>query len=498
MGFTTKYIKAESGASLGPIKEVAVIGAGISGVVPAAHLLRDGFNVTVFERTGVVGGVWDFNPQPDRDPPFPNVRPPNKTWADVEKEGLSPEEVALIHGPPSPCYTGLKSNIPTPVMRSSLLQWPEGSGELVDQKVVRQYIDDIARLHDVYDKILFNTRVESVAKPVGDRQWSVETSTLLKGESNYVLTKKGWKFDAVIVASGHYHVPFVPDVPGLSTWKHHFPDRVSHSKQYRTPTPFRNQTILLIGAGVSALDIAKEADEVGAKIYQSRRESKFDVLGSRLPGSVKRVAMVSEFVIDEPASEETSSAIGDGRSIPGKVILEDGTVLDGIDHVVVATGYISSYPFLGELEKPYVSWEDADEEVLITSDGYITHNLHKDIFYIPDPSLAFIGVSHLVSTFSLFDFQAQVVAKVFAGNAQLPSKSIMKQEHRDRKARFQPGDRFHSMYMVEDLYIEQILSWINKDLAKAGLEPLPGMDTEWKAGYERLKESLKAARVGVE
>ncbi|KAI1075631.1 FAD/NAD(P)-binding domain-containing protein [Whalleya microplaca] len=495
MGFTTNDIKAESGISLGPVKEVAVIGAGISGVVSAAHLLRAGLNVTVFERTGVVGGVWDFNPQPDRDPPFPNVRPPNKNWADVEKEGLSPEEVALRHGPPGPCYNGLKNNIPTPVMRSSLLHWPEGSGEFVDQKVVRQYIDDIARIHNVYDNILFHTRVESVAKPVGDRQWSVETSTLLNTKSSYTLTKKSWRFDAVIVASGHYHVPFVPDVRGLAVWKQRFPGRVTHSKQYRTPEPFRDQTILLIGAGVSALDIAKEADELGVKkIYQSRRESKFDVLASRLPEGVERVAMVSEFTIDETANEATSSALENGRAIPGKVILEDGTVLDDIDHVVVSTGYITSYPFLGELEQPFVSWEDADEKVLITSDGYITHNLHKDIFYIPDPSLAFIGVSHLVSTFSLFDFQAQVVANVFAGNALLPPVSVMKQEHKDRKSRFQPGDRFHSMHTVEDVYIEQILSWINNDLAKAGLDPLPGMDGEWKAGYEGLKEKFKAAR----
>ncbi|OTA99903.1 hypothetical protein M426DRAFT_27039 [Hypoxylon sp. CI-4A] len=489
MGSLDNETKTEDGITLTHIKDVAVIGAGISGVVSAAHLLRDGFNVTVFERTGVVGGVWYYEPRADRDPPFPNVRPPAPHWEEVEKEGLSSDDAALIHGPPNPCYAGLKNNVPTPVMRSSLLRWPEGSEDFVDQKVVDQYVKDIARVHSVNDQIQFHTRVESVSKPEGDDKWTVVTSTLTKTDSGHTLTKKTWKFDSVIVASGHYHIPFVPDIPGLATWKQQFPDRVTHSKQYRTPKPFANQTILVIGAGVSALDIARETAPLGAKIINSRRESKYDLLGPRLPEGVDRVALASEFIADESASAQP------GQAIPGKVVLEDGSVLEGIDRVIIATGYISSYPFLGDLEQPTTPWEDADEKVLITSDGYITHNLHKDVFYIPDPTLVFVGVSHLVSTFSLFDFQAQVASKVLAGQASLPSTAAMKQEHRERKARFQPPDRFHSLFAVEDAYIDQVLDWINGDLKKRGFKPLPGMDDEWKINYKALQERLKGGQL---
>jgi cation diffusion facilitator CzcD-associated flavoprotein CzcO len=41
-----------------PCQSVAVIGAGISGVVAAAHLKREGIEVTVFERSSAPGGVW--------------------------------------------------------------------------------------------------------------------------------------------------------------------------------------------------------------------------------------------------------------------------------------------------------------------------------------------------------------------------------------------------------------------------------------------------------
>ena len=40
------------------IKDVAVIGAGISGVVSDLHLKAAGVNVTVFERSSTAGGVW--------------------------------------------------------------------------------------------------------------------------------------------------------------------------------------------------------------------------------------------------------------------------------------------------------------------------------------------------------------------------------------------------------------------------------------------------------
>lgn len=41
-----------------PIRRVAVIGAGVSGVLTAAHLKSEGLDVTVFERAPVSGGVW--------------------------------------------------------------------------------------------------------------------------------------------------------------------------------------------------------------------------------------------------------------------------------------------------------------------------------------------------------------------------------------------------------------------------------------------------------
>lgn len=42
-------------------QRVAVIGAGVSGVTAAAHLIAEHVDVIVFERAPVSGGVWSVN-----------------------------------------------------------------------------------------------------------------------------------------------------------------------------------------------------------------------------------------------------------------------------------------------------------------------------------------------------------------------------------------------------------------------------------------------------
>lgn len=44
-----------------------------------------------------------------------------------------------------------------------------------------------------------------------------------------------------MVASGHYHSPNIPDIPGLKEWKDRWPELVSHSKAYRRPDEFKDK-----------------------------------------------------------------------------------------------------------------------------------------------------------------------------------------------------------------------------------------------------------------
>jgi hypothetical protein len=266
-----------------------------------------------------------------------------------------------------------------------------------------------------------------------------------------------------VVASGHYHACRVPAIPGLEELKAAFPSRVQHSKSYRHPQDFHGQNVLLIGAGVSSTDIAREIAPLANKIYQSSRNSDWDLPLTFLPVNAVRVAEISSFFLPPKSG---------GR---GKVTLTDGTILEDVDRVVICTGYHISYPFLSHLHSDFTTPSAADEKILVT-DGTMVHNLHRDIFYIPDPTLAFVGTSYYVATFTLFEFQAIAVAAVFSGKADLPEVDEMRREYGEKVASKGVGRGFHSLRSEELDYVNSIVEWVNE---KGRGERVEGHDERW-------------------
>ncbi|KAL1858748.1 hypothetical protein Daus18300_009882 [Diaporthe australafricana] len=483
---------------MAPITSVAVIGAGISGVSSAAHLLRHGFEVVVFERSSVTGGVWHFDPRPDRDPEYPDTgsHEPDDTYdgavlAKDNRDAQDEDDIALLHAPPGPCYEGLMNNVPTSMMKTTLLKWLDGTPDHVTHHEIEAYVQRLSQETGAHEVTLFDTRVEEAVKNAATGEWDVRTKTLVKSDDGtYSSQNKDWTFDAVVVAAGHYHVPLIPDVPGLAEWKRKYPDRVRHSKSYRYPHHYKDQNVLLIGAGVSSLDIAKELDGLANKTYQSSRGGKFDLDKSLLPPNSERVGGLKSFKLDEGKGLNSGSETP-GAPIPGTVHLADGRVLQDIHHVIIASGYQTTYPFLTGLESEIIAAEDADERIIITSDKCVTHNLHKDIFYMLDPTLTFVGVPYYTSTFSMFEFQAEVVARVYAGLATLPPEEVMRDEYAARKAKGDKGKAFHSLIQNQVPYMTEILAWVNEGVEQRGVERMNGVDEEWYRGYEDFKEKSR-------
>jgi hypothetical protein len=90
------------------------------------------------------------------------------------------------------------------------------------------------------------------------------------------------------------------------------------------------------------------------------------------------------------------------------------------------------------------------------------HNLHKDIFYIPDPTLAFVGVPYFTATFTLFEFQAMAVAAAFSGRAKLPTQEEMKREYVARVESKGLGKKFHNLRGKDAEYVDELLAWVNQ------------------------------------
>ncbi|KAE8321610.1 major facilitator superfamily domain-containing protein [Aspergillus sergii] len=465
------------------IHKVAVIGAGISGVVSAGHLLAAGFDVTVFERNKVAGGVWLYDERQPIEPQYPATKPSETDQP--AKDRHQKERFVLEHAPPGPCYEGLRNNVPTPLIRVKLNAWPEGTPDFVSHDVIKDYIQDTSRKARVDDVTIYGARVKDLRKR-GDK-WEVVWSTVRENDQSdtVVELEEISIFDAIIVASGHYHAPRIPDIPGLSEAKSHWGSRIMHSKGFRKSEGFENKNVLLIGGGVSSADIAKEIGPVANTVYQSTRNGDFDLPASLLPDNGVRIGEVSHFEI--PRTQDT---ISDDEPLPLTIHLKSGQKLCGIDRVIICTGYHITLPFLRDYHSDTTPAELADEKILVT-DGTQVHNLHKDIFYIPDPTLAFIGVPYYTATFTLFEFQAIVATQVFAGVAKIPPEDSMRLEYLAKIKEVGSGKKFHSLKDKEEFYVRDILQWVNEDRATYGLGPLEGHSAKWLEAKEEHRKRIE-------
>ena len=187
-----------------------------------------------------------------------------------------------------------------------------------------------------------------------------------------------------------------------------------------------------------------------------------------------------------------STELCDDGTIPGTVTLRSGQKLCGIHKVVVCTGYHVSFPFMRDYHTDFVQPEDANETVLVT-DGQQTHNLHKDIFYIPDPTLAFIGVPYHVATFTLFEFQAMALAAVYSGDAKLPSTRAMRNEYRERIKQKGAGRTFHSLKNKgsEIAYVSDLVAAVNEG-GNTPVIAMHGHSQKWLEAYVRRGVRMQA------
>ena len=116
--------------------------------------------------------------------------------------------------------------------------------------------------------------IEGRVKKAGVRDWIRFSSAIRmvkynKDKGNFTVTVHDLKkdsmydedYDHVIVASGHFSTPNVPEYPGFDK----FNGRVLHAHDFRDAREFTGKDLLIMGTSYSAEDIGSQCWKYGAK-----------------------------------------------------------------------------------------------------------------------------------------------------------------------------------------------------------------------------------------
>jgi cation diffusion facilitator CzcD-associated flavoprotein CzcO len=125
---------------------------------------------------------------------------------------------------------------------------------------IQQSNDDYVN-HEQYLSYLKQFDCENIAYEV-----EVLSAEQLEGGWRITTSQGVEEFAALIVCSGHYVSPNIPADFDKFTC------RVIHSCQYKEPSPFRGERVLIVGAGSSAIQIASDLVEVAESIFISTRK----------------------------------------------------------------------------------------------------------------------------------------------------------------------------------------------------------------------------------
>ncbi|OTB12804.1 hypothetical protein K445DRAFT_369111 [Daldinia sp. EC12] len=447
------------------IKSVAVVGAGAAGAISAAALKAENYfeRIRVFERRETPGGTWIYDSDPK---PALEVHP-GKLPPDVDPPLEIPKELPQITPPnqqerfsKTPIYNSLTTNVPDIAMCFSDRRF--AYGPFPPHHVPKQYIESYFSFHETDSLLSLNTTVEDISKLRPDSEDGLERwkLTLRKYDpSRHVDVWWEEEFDAVILANGHYSVPYIPYVKGLREYARKFPHRVSHSKYYRSPLPFTGQRVLIIGNSASGHDLTAElVSTARLPVYQSRRSpSRWD--GPTPPPGISWKPVISEFVVSE-----------DGGS---SIVFSDGTRLADIDQVIYATGYKASFPFWNSARNSSSSSNDdgAPSPLWDYKEGKLTGN-YWHTFFRAHPTLGIVGIPRVL-TFRSFEYQAIALARLFAGRNAVPLPSAEQQERWERErleVTRREGRRFHDINWEKG----ETTEWLEGLFRIAGLGTLKG------------------------
>ena len=285
--------------------EIVVIGAGQAGLSTAYHLHRRGLEpdrgFVVLDRSAEPGGAWQF-------------RWPSLTLSTVNR----------IHDLPG--------------MRFADAVDPD-AGEVQASVAVPEYFAAYERRFEL--PVYRPVTVRLVCEREG--RFRIETD---HGE----LSARG-----IVNATGTWESPYIPEIPG----RERFGGRQLHTRDYRTAEELRGQHVIIVGAGISAIQLLDEISRVTRTTWVTRRPPAFRAGPFDEAAGREAVAMVEERV---------------RRGLPpASVVSVTGLPLTPAIVAMRERGVLDRHPMFSEITGSGVRWPDGTEmeaDVILWCTGF--------------------------------------------------------------------------------------------------------------------------------
>ncbi|MGO4124968.1 NAD(P)-binding domain-containing protein [Inquilinus sp. YAF38] len=377
---------------------VAVIGAGPSGLAQlrafqsAAQKGAEIPEIVCFEKQADWGGLWNY------------------TW----RTGLD-EYGEPVHGS---MYRYLWSNGPKECLEFADYSFEEHFGKPIasypPRAVLWDYIKGRVEKANVRPWVRFSTPVRMVRFDADTKMFTVTAHNRIEDRMY------DEEFDYVVVASGHFSTPNVPQFEGVKT----FNGRVLHAHDFRDALEFKGKDILIVGRSYSAEDIGSQCWKYGAKSVTTSYRSK--PMGFKWPQNFEERPLLVRL-------ENRTAHFLDGSS-------------KEVDALILCTGYQHHFPFL------------PDDLRLKTANRLWSDSLYKGVVYDRNPRLFYIGMQDQFYTFNMFDVQAWWARDVMMGRIELPAEEELKANFAKWRAREETLDGAEQMIWFQGDYVKELLA----------------------------------------
>lgn len=285
--------------------KIAVIGAGQAGLSAAYHLKKLGLQIgkdfIVLDEAPKAGGAWQF-------------RWPSLTLSTVNR----------IHDLPGMSFEETLTPGQTEVMAS----------------------DAVPRYYDLYEKkfgiqVYRPLKVDNVY--LHDDRFYIDTSRTLFSASG------------IINATGTWENPYIPDYPGARFFK----GEQLHTKDYKTADYFKGKHVIIVGGGISAIQLLDQISKVTTTTWVTRRPPEFRTGPFDDAAGHKAVAMVEERVRK--------------GLLPLSVVSVTGLPVSPAVENMEKRGVLKRFPMFSEITPDGVKWDDGREEkadVILWNTGF--------------------------------------------------------------------------------------------------------------------------------